>query len=90
MEFSRELKLDKEHFLARHWQREPLLIRNAIPGFSTPLPADELAGLALEADIESRIIEHRHDQWLLHHGPFGADDFQREVPWTLLVQAVDH
>ena len=90
MELSRELKLDKEHFLARHWQREPLLIRNAIPGFSTPLPADELAGLAMEADIESRIIENRDGQWLLHHGPFGAGDFQRDVPWTLLVQAVDH
>lgn len=87
---ARELKFDKEAFLARHWQREPLLIRQAIPAFSPPLSADELAGLAMEEDIESRLIEYRDGQWLLHHGPFSETDFQRDVPWTLLVQAVDH
>ncbi|MCB1728871.1 MAG: cupin domain-containing protein, partial [Halieaceae bacterium] len=85
-----ELKLDKEAFLARHWQREPLLIRRAIADFSPPLGADELAGLALEEYIESRIVEYRDRQWLLHHGPFSEADFRRDVPWTLLVQAVDH
>lgn len=85
-----ELKLDKDAFLARYWQREPLLIRNAIPMFSPPLEADELAGLAMEDGIESRIIEAVQDQWRLHHGPFEEADFQRENPWTLLVQAVDH
>ena len=48
---------DRETFLAQYWQRKPLLIRNAIDAFATPLPADELAGLALEDDIESRIID---------------------------------
>lgn len=85
-----ELKLDKEAFLARYWQREPLLIRQGIPDFTPPLSADELAGLAMEEDIESRVIEYRDRQWLLHHGPFSETDFQRDVPWTLLVQAVDH
>jgi 50S ribosomal protein L16 3-hydroxylase len=85
-----ELKFDKEAFLARHWQREPLLIRHGIADFSPPLSADELAGLALEEGIESRIVEYRDRQWLLHHGPFSDADFRRDVPWTLLVQAVDH
>lgn len=87
---AQELKLDKDAFLARHWQREPLLIRNAIPMFSSPLGADELAGLAMEDGVESRIIEAVQDQWRLHHGPFAEADFQRDCPWTLLVQAVDH
>jgi len=87
---ARELKFDKETFLAQYWQRKPLLIRNAIAGFETPLPADELAGLALEEDIESRIIEYRDNQWRLDHGPFTGKDFHRDTPWTLLVQAVDH
>ncbi|HPG27644.1 MAG TPA: cupin domain-containing protein, partial [Myxococcota bacterium] len=43
------LQLDREAFLARYWQREPLLIREAIPAFKPPLDAAELAGLALEA-----------------------------------------
>ena len=85
-----ELNFDSEAFLAEYWQRKPLLIRNAISPFTSPLPADELAGLALEEDIESRIIEFRGGQWRLQHGPFSADDFQRDSPWTLLVQAVDH
>ncbi len=85
-----KLKLNKDAFLAQHWQRKPLLIRHGISSFCSPLPADELAGLALEDDIESRIIEYREGQWQLHHGPFSAEDFQRSNPWTLLVQAVDH
>ncbi len=85
-----ELNLDKEAFLSNYWQREPLLIRGALEPFTSPLPADELAGLALEEDIESRIIEYRAGIWQLQHGPFRSEDFQRENPWTLLVQAVDH
>ena len=85
-----ELKFDKEAFLAQHWQRKPLLIRHALAAFETPLPADEIAGLAMEDEVESRIIEQRDGRWLLTQGPFEESDFQRENPWTLLVQAVDH
>lgn len=84
------LKLDVEQFLSRYWQQAPLLLREALPDFEPPVTADELAGLALEEEIEARIIEHRGDEWLLHHGPFKVADYQRESPWTLLVQAVDH
>ena len=84
------LQLDREAFLARYWQREPLLIREAIPAFKPPLDAAELAGLALEAGVESRLIEYRDQEWLLQHGPFTEADFNRDAPWTLLVQAVDH
>lgn len=84
------LNLDREQFLACYWQQKPLLIRNAITGFTPPIDADELAGLALNEDVESRIIEHRNGEWLLSHGPFAEADYQRNAPWTLLVQAVDH
>ncbi len=85
-----ELNLDTEIFLAQYWQRKPLLIRNAVPGFKPPVSSDELAGLALEQGVESRLIEHRGNDWRVHHGPFTESDFLREEPWTLLVQAVDH
>ena len=85
-----ELQLDRDAFLARYWQREPLLIRGAIPDFEVPLDAGELAGLAMEEAVESRIIEFRDRQWQLQHGPFAETDYHREGPWTLLVQAVDH
>jgi 50S ribosomal protein L16 3-hydroxylase len=85
-----ELKFDKEAFLSQYWQRKPLLIRHGLVDFSTPLPADELAGLAMEEGVESRIIEQCDGRWLQRHGPFVESDFQSKNPWTLLVQAVDH
>ncbi len=85
-----ELNLDRETFLAQHWQRKPLLIRDSISNFSTPLSRHALSGLALEETVESRIIEQRDSRWLLQHGPFSPSDYTRDAPWTLLVQAVDH
>ncbi len=85
-----ELQLDRDVFLARHWQQKPLLIRKALPGFTPPLSSHQLAGLAMEANVESRIIENTANEWILHHGPFSQSDYKRELPWTLLVQAVDH
>jgi 50S ribosomal protein L16 3-hydroxylase len=84
------LKLDRQHFLANHWQRVPLLIRDAIANFEPPIDANELAGLALEDSVESRIIEFRDSNWHQATGPFQEQDFNRDTPWTLLVQAVDH
>ncbi|MEH6590261.1 MAG: cupin domain-containing protein [Halioglobus sp.] len=84
------LKLDRQQFLANHWQQTPLLIRNAIADFEPPIDANELAGLALEDGVESRIIESHDDNWHLTTGPFQEQDFNRDKPWTLLVQAVDH
>ena len=79
-------------FLRDYWQKKPLLIRQAIPDFESPIDADELAGLALEEEVESRlIIEHGERPWELRRGPFAEDAFSSlpEREWTLLVQAVD-
>ncbi len=83
-----------ETFLAEYWQKKPLLIRQALPNVKPPIAADELAGLACEEEVESRLIVHdaATDQWELTHGPFVDATFS-ELPtthWTLLVQAVDH
>jgi 50S ribosomal protein L16 3-hydroxylase len=85
-----KLNLDRNKFLAQHWQSKPLFIRNAISAFKPPVSSHELAGLALEEEVESRLIECLDNTWNVHHGPFHIDDFDREYPWTLLVQAVDH
>ncbi|NWA65316.1 cupin domain-containing protein [Pseudomonas reactans] len=79
-------------FLRDYWQKKPLLIRQAIPDFESPIDADELAGLALEEEVESRlVIEHGERAWELRRGPFAEDAFSSlpEREWTLLVQAVD-
>jgi 50S ribosomal protein L16 3-hydroxylase len=79
-------------FLREYWQRKPLLLRGAVSGLADLLPADELAGLALEPEVESRIVlEKGRKPWELRRGPFTEDDFARlpKSRWTLLVQAVD-
>lgn len=86
--------INAESFLRDYWQQQPLLIKQGLPGFVSPLEADELAGLALEEEIESRIVlEQGFDSpWELHQGPFDEEFFSRlpdQLPWTLLVQAVD-
>jgi len=81
---------DPDIFLRDYWQRKPLLIRAALPDFQDPLSAEELAGLALEEDIDARIVETRPDGWGFRQGPFGEGDFDSEYPWTLLVQKADH
>jgi len=84
--------LTAREFLRDYWQKKPLLIRQAIPDFVSPLTPDELAGLSLEEEIESRLLlEHGEHPWELRRGPF-ADDTYSQLPerdWTLLVQAVD-
>src|SRR5690606_21964426 len=79
-------------FLRHYWQQTPLRVRQAIPGSGSPRSADELAGLALEDEVESRLVlEHGEHPWELRRGPFAEDAFSKlpERDWTLLVQAVD-
>ena len=81
-----------EIFLRDYWQKKPLLIRNAFPDFQSPIDGDELAGLALEEEVESRLIlEKGKTPWELQNGPFDENTFATlpETHWTLLVQAVD-
>ncbi|WP_133010268.1 cupin domain-containing protein [Marinomonas flavescens] len=80
-------------FLSEYWQKKPLLIRSGLVAFDVPLDADELAGMAMEDGVESRIvIENGQSPWELRQGPFDEDAFATlpEKEWTLLVQAVDH
>lgn len=84
---------DPAGFLRTHWQKRPLLIRNPWREWRNPLAPDELAGLACEAEVESRLITRTApDGWELEHGPLSPARFEQlgKTPWTLLVQAVDH
>lgn len=86
-----------EQFLSEYWHKKPLLIKKAIPGFNGLLSPEELAGLACEEDVQSRIVEEIRGVWHAKHGPFDEEDFAAlpEQPdpahrWTLLVQSVNH
>jgi 50S ribosomal protein L16 3-hydroxylase len=78
-------------FLRRHWQKRPLLVRGALPGFRGVIGLAALAALAARHDVESRFITRRNGRWQLAHGPIartrvsGAGAFD----WTLLVNGVN-
>lgn len=80
-------------FLSRYWQRRPLLIRGALPDFRDPLDPDELAGLACEPEVQSRLVIERGGRrpWEVVHGPQDARRLRRlaRTHWTLLVQEAD-
>lgn len=82
--------LTHAEFLKEYWQKQPLLIKGGFTDFEDPIEPEELAGLAMEDDIESRLITNHDDKWESYHGPF--EDFSQltETNSTLLVQAVDH
>lgn len=86
--------MSAETFLRDYWQKKPLVIRQAFEGFQSPVSPDELAGLACEQAVESRIVVEQEDShpWQLHNGPFSTDRFTSPPPgnWTLLVQGLDH
>lgn len=83
---------DVDSFLRDNWQKKPLLIRNPWMSWNNPLEPEELAGLAGENGIESRLITQGSRNWELEHGPLAESRFSRlrKKHWTLLVQAVDH
>src|SRR3546814_488027 len=80
-------------FLRDYWQKKPLLIRNALPGFVSPIEPEDLAGLACEDAALSRLVRHdrERDAWTVRHGPFREEEFPGlgDRDWTLLVQDVD-
>src|SRR5688572_2940733 len=81
--------MSTKEFLRSHWQKKPLLVRNAFPTFQDPVDPDELAGLACEDGVESRIV--RKKNWQVTWGPQAEEVFASlpERDWTLLVQEVN-
>jgi 50S ribosomal protein L16 3-hydroxylase len=83
--------LTPAQFMRRHWQRKPLLVRNAVPGMQPLLDRPALFELAGQEGVESRVVSLGQHGWQLRRGPFT----RRSLPavarprWTLLVQGVD-
>ena len=68
---------DIDDFLANYWQKKPLLIRQALPGFKSVLSPEELAGLACEEGVHSRLVLEKDGDipWQLNYGPFVEEVF---------------
>jgi 50S ribosomal protein L16 3-hydroxylase len=86
-------ELSQDVFLRDYWQKKPLVIRQAFPGFESPITAEELAGLSCEAGVDSRIVIEKGGEhpWQAIYGPMDDDIFAKlpETHWTLLVNDVE-
>lgn len=77
--------------MRQYWQKKPLLVRQAIPGFKPVLSRAALFKLAAREQVESRLIVQQAKGWRMKQGPMAP----RSLPpltkpgWTLLVQGVD-
>ena len=86
------LNFNTQQFLSQYWQKAPCLIKAGIQPFPNFISAEELAGLALESEVESRIVTNFDNETLIKHGPFTPNTFANlpESHWTLLVQSLDY
>lgn len=81
-------------FMKKHWQKKPLLVRQAIPNFKPLLDRAELFDLAASEDAQTRMVIQSPGSspgWRFKHGPFQRRALPplKQPGWTMLVQGVD-
>lgn len=81
--------LTPAQFMKTYWQKKPLLIRQAIPDFKSPVSVAALKKMSKQDEVESRLIQREKDQWQMDCGPFSRLPKAATPDWTLLVQSVD-
>ena len=83
--------LSPAQFMRRHWQKKPLLVRQAWPGVQPPIGRSALFDLASVEGVESRLLSRFGGGWRLRHGPLARRALPplKQSDWTLLVQGLD-
>jgi 50S ribosomal protein L16 3-hydroxylase len=85
-----QLNINWPEFLEKYWQKQPVVLKKAFANFVDPITPDELAGLAMEPEVDSRLVSLKNGQWQASNGPFEHFDGLGETGWSLLAQAVNH
>jgi 50S ribosomal protein L16 3-hydroxylase len=83
--------MSPQTFMRRHWQKKPLLVRQAVPGGVALLSRAQLFDLAACDEVESRLVARHSDSWSLRQGPIKRSNIPplKRAQWTLLVQGLD-
>lgn len=78
-------------FLSEYWQKKPMLVRQAVPGFGGIVLPSELIGLGGREDVESKLFVRRGSRWNVRDGPLPRAAFSRlpRANWTLLVHGLN-
>lgn len=87
-----QLTFDLNQFLTEFWHKKPTVIKGGFLDFIDPICPDELAGLSMEEDVDSRFITNKDNKWSAQHGPFAESHFEtlEQSHWQLVVQACNH
>jgi len=83
-------QMTQQEFLDEYWQKKPVVLRQGFKDFVDPIAPDELAGLAMEEQIESRLVHKKDGQWQAAFGPFESYEHLGTQDWSLVVQALDN
>lgn len=78
-----------QDFLSQYWQRKPVILKEFFTHFVDPVDEHDLAGLAEEPDVDSRLVIKDDNGWDVLQGPFGDLNNVCRDSWSLLVQGVD-
>jgi 50S ribosomal protein L16 3-hydroxylase len=84
--------LSPQTFMRRHWQKKPLLVRQALPAGAELIGRAQLFELAGHEEVESRLVVHAAaGDWSLRTGPMPRSSLPplKQAGWTLLVQGLD-
>lgn len=83
-------EMTQQEFLDEYWQKKPVVLRQGFKNFEDPIAADEIGGLAMEAEVESRLVYKEDEEWKAAFGPFESYDHLGNENWSLVVQALDN
>lgn len=82
--------ISPEEFIRDYWQKKPLLVRGAVPGFGNALNKADMLDFCNRDDVESRFVSTAGGKWQLRHGPFPKREMRTwATPWSVLVQSVN-
>jgi len=85
-----KLNLDIADFMQNYWQKKPLLIKAGFKDFVDPITPEEIAGLAMEEEVTSRMVHRDGEEWKAQCGPFTDFEQMSKPGSAILVQAINH
>lgn len=85
-----KLSFDFNEFLSTYWHKTPVVIKSGFINFEDPISSDEVAGLAMEEEIDSRFVSNLDGNWHVEHGPFENFEHFTDTHSQLIIQAANH
>ena len=85
---------NKDLFVSKFLQKQPVLIRNAFPDIQLNLKLNftDYSDLAIDDDVETRVFTPHKEKYAEKNGPFTVrylEELHKSRNWSILIQEVD-